>query len=341
MLGNGNGTFQPVQSYAGAGGSQVLAVDLNRDGRLDVAATNNGTLVYVLTGNGNGTLQAPTAYTVGSGSWGVVAADVNGDKIPDLVCANQNSNTISVLRGLGGSLSNGVHTFAAWAEDVAGNKSPVSPSLSATFDTIAPTADVLDVSPDPRDVPVDQVNIVFSEPVYGFDLGDVALTRNGLGVSLATATLTTSDNITWTVGNLGGATGQSGSYVLSLTATGTGITDVVGNALAAAASDAFKVQTNVITGTSGSDTYYLKSDGAGGILVYENNPNTSGPADYTIPAASVNSLTIDTGDGNDVVTFGTALPVAPALVGGTGNKTSASTRVPPRSAVTSARESHT
>ncbi|HZN66573.1 MAG TPA: Ig-like domain-containing protein, partial [Tepidisphaeraceae bacterium] len=119
------------------------------------------------------------------------------------------------------------------------NGSPGRSNFSS--DTTAPTADVVDVAPDPRTTVVDSVTITFSEPVLGLDLADLRLTLNG-GASLLTAaqTLTTTDNVTWTVGNLGGLTGTAGTYLFTLVAAGSGVTDTAGNPLAANASDTWQ-----------------------------------------------------------------------------------------------------
>src|SRR5438876_12185392 len=57
LLGNGNGSFQPVVEYASGGeqASSVTLADLNGNGRLDLAVTNylSGN-VSILLGNGNG-----------------------------------------------------------------------------------------------------------------------------------------------------------------------------------------------------------------------------------------------------------------------------------------------
>jgi hypothetical protein len=76
------------------------------------------------------------------------------------------------------------------------------------------------------------MTVGFSEAISGFDLADLKLARDG-GSNLLTGaqTLTTTDNITWTLGGIAGLTGTSGSYVLTLTASGSGITDLVGNPL--------------------------------------------------------------------------------------------------------------
>jgi hypothetical protein len=71
-LGNGDGTFQnPVLYGSNVGGSQstkqLAVLDVNGDGKADVvfaSAVTNG--VSVLLGNGDGSLQAPINYVVGS-----------------------------------------------------------------------------------------------------------------------------------------------------------------------------------------------------------------------------------------------------------------------------------
>ena len=72
-----------------------------------------------------------------------------------------------------------------------------------TVDTIPPTVDIVDVVPEVPQEPVDSITIVFSEPVTGFDLSDLALGREDIANTLTDAqTLTTSDGITWVLGNL-------------------------------------------------------------------------------------------------------------------------------------------
>src|SRR5256714_3383955 len=95
----------PASDYAvGSGPYSVAAGDLNGDGRLDLVVANSlGNSVSVLLGNGDGTFQAAQTFDAGLGSgpiW-VVIADVNGDRKPDILLANQSRNSVGVLLGNG------------------------------------------------------------------------------------------------------------------------------------------------------------------------------------------------------------------------------------------------
>ncbi len=107
--------FRPAVTYDSGGeqASSVAVADLNGDGKPDLVVTNCGSCygpprighsgsVGVLLGNGDGTFQ--TAVTYGSGGEvpvSVAIADVNGDRKPDLVVVNRNSNNIGILLGNG------------------------------------------------------------------------------------------------------------------------------------------------------------------------------------------------------------------------------------------------
>jgi hypothetical protein len=103
------------------------------------------------------------------------------------------------------------------------------------MDTTVPTADIDDVTPDPRNTAVGSVAINFSEPVTGVNLNDFTLTRNGTNVTLTGVTLTGS-GASYSL-NLNSVTAATGNYVLTLVAAGSGIVDVGGNPLAANVTD--------------------------------------------------------------------------------------------------------
>jgi hypothetical protein len=107
-----------------------------------------------------------------------------------------------------------------------------------TTSGVAPTADITDVTPDPSVNAVDEIEIVFSEPVTGLDITDLTLELDSGAVAFGgTETLTTTDNITWTLGGLAALTVVDGTYLLTLTAAGSDIQDAAANALASDATD--------------------------------------------------------------------------------------------------------
>ncbi len=93
-------TFAAAVNYA-TGSSisdDLVAVDLNNDGKPDLAvAAYNSNQVSVLLGNGDGTLQAATTYSVSGNPIGITAGDFNGNGFNDLATANYNGNSVTVL----------------------------------------------------------------------------------------------------------------------------------------------------------------------------------------------------------------------------------------------------
>lgn len=102
LLGNGDGTFQPVVTYYPGGGVASVAVaDVNGDGKPDLLVTGSSpteeAIVSVLLGNGDGTFQPSVSYNASSAR-AVAVADVNGDGKPDLVVVG---GAVGVLLGNG------------------------------------------------------------------------------------------------------------------------------------------------------------------------------------------------------------------------------------------------
>ena len=55
----------------------------------------------MLTSNGSGVFSFEATLTVGNDPYSVVAADVNSDGKPDLICANSSAGTLTVLTNNG------------------------------------------------------------------------------------------------------------------------------------------------------------------------------------------------------------------------------------------------
>ena len=127
--------------------------------------------------------------------------------------------------------------------DSAGNPLDANASDSFLIDLTAPAADIVDVTPDPRNAAVGLVTLSFSESVTGLDIGDLSLTRDGNAVTL-TAGMLVGSGSSYTL-DLASVTTAAGSYVLTLTASGSGITDSAGNLLAADATDSWVVDTSL------------------------------------------------------------------------------------------------
>ena len=105
MLGDGNGTFHTGWTYtmeAGSSPDRVSVGDWNRDKRLDlVVLDSNASTVGVLLGYGNGTFASIQHYSTGNGSGpcSLAIGDLNGDSLSDIVTANFDGGSVSILLG--------------------------------------------------------------------------------------------------------------------------------------------------------------------------------------------------------------------------------------------------
>ena len=98
LLGNGTGGFgAPTLFPSGVGTHEGVILDLNNDGRLDIALEG---LVdaFVLFGNGTGGFGAPVTFTFDATVGDVRAGDFNGDDRPDLAITTiQQANALHIL----------------------------------------------------------------------------------------------------------------------------------------------------------------------------------------------------------------------------------------------------
>jgi hypothetical protein len=127
LLGNGDGTFQPVITYnLGVFIQRIAVADVNRDGKRDLLATTDSSLM-VLLGNGDGTFQAPVFYgTGGAGAVGIAIADVNGDGRPDVMVTNKCFKSTNCSHGSVGVLLNNTGPHSPTTTSLASNVNPAA-----------------------------------------------------------------------------------------------------------------------------------------------------------------------------------------------------------------------
>jgi FG-GAP-like repeat len=136
LLGNGDGSFQPVMTLSSGGkiAQWVAVADVNGDGKPDLLVANGcnsncseGT-VGMLVGNGDGTfLPAVTYSSGGKFARSIAVADVNGDRKLDLLVANYcviestcsggGPGAVDVLLGNGDGTFQPAATYSSGADD--------------------------------------------------------------------------------------------------------------------------------------------------------------------------------------------------------------------------------
>ena len=117
LLGNGDGSFRNAVTYpvGNAGNGAVAIADLNGDGKVDIIVPNNNFPstrlygLYVLFGNGDGTLQTPVGRVLNANYRDVKIADFNQDGNLDVLAADGSSHAGYLLLGNGdGTFQNGL-----------------------------------------------------------------------------------------------------------------------------------------------------------------------------------------------------------------------------------------
>ena len=284
------GTYSLTLNASGSGiedaANNALLNDANRTWSLD--STAPGAIISIVTPDPRSTSVNTLTITFTEAITGFDLADLkltrNGGS--NLLTGSQTLSstdggvtfTLGNLSGLTGTQGTYLLTLTAASSgilDVASNILGSNATESWVVDTTAPTADITNVTPDPRNTPVGSITIVFSEAVTGLDLSDLSLTRDG-GANLLTGgeSLDTSDNITYVISGLTTLTGPQGSYLVTLTASGSNIVDAAGNALAANASDSWTTDTTSLTGAITAVTPDPRNSSVSNIAIVFSKPVT-------------------------------------------------------------------
>ena len=157
LIGNGDGTFQPVVAYPASefGAAAIKVADMDGDGKPDVVVVNcsafsgncngGGGNVGVLLGNGDGTLKPVVPFPPGGNTpFAVGVADLNGDSKPDIVVGNCNSNVCGNAPGAVTVLLN--TSLAPTTTALTSSLNPSSFGQSVTF-TATATSEGFKVTP--------------------------------------------------------------------------------------------------------------------------------------------------------------------------------------------------
>src|SRR5437016_12351965 len=81
-------SFAPPATYDVPGGGRITPVDLDGDGELDMVVTGPQGL-YFFYGRGDGTFEPSTVIPMLTVGW-TIAADMNGDGLPDMIAGQGN-----------------------------------------------------------------------------------------------------------------------------------------------------------------------------------------------------------------------------------------------------------
>ncbi len=127
LPGNGDGTFKPALGpYSTGLGGELFALDLNGDGKPDLAVWGSSFLTLILN-QGNGIFPNRSTLATALNPYGAVSGDFNGDGIPDIAVDAYNNSQNGVASVF---LGNGDGTFQPRQD----TSVSISPTLMAAGD---------------------------------------------------------------------------------------------------------------------------------------------------------------------------------------------------------------
>ena len=223
----------------------------------------------------------------------------------DLGYANVTGTSFSIAL----NLPAGANQLVVTADDAAGNVSP-SATFNAFIDETPPTiSSVAAVTPNPRNTPVDSVDVTFSKAIdpNTFTTAGLSLTDNG-GPNLITSAVTINlvSGTTYEIDGLSGLTTAEGTYMLTVNASG--IQDQVGNFGTGSMSASWLMDTTPPTSTVGSLPAQTTSTG---FLVSASGTDPNGSNGST-PSGIAKFILYVSEDGGAFTPFATVTPANPS-----------------------------
>ena len=199
---------------------------------------------------------------------------------------NSGAGTWSLPQGEISSLPAGTYDVVVAGVNTSGVTAFASTINQLTIATTAPTATIT-APTSPTFSPLSSIAITFSEPVQNFTLQDLQLTLGNNGGAAASeplegATLSTTDNQHWTLGNLSGLTTAAGTYTLSVTGLGSTVTDTYGNPLLTGASTSWTLSNPAVQAINIMDATITKATSVQYMVTFNESVTGVALADFAL-----------------------------------------------------------